>query len=98
MGEGKRRDQAGRPGRRRPVAESWTTFLLMVVPTNASDIQRGEMRRAYYAGAEAVLQIMMKQLDHTTDPDEITDNDMRLMEDVHEDIVQFAEDVKEGKV
>lgn len=37
--------------------DAWTSFAGAVVPLNASDIQRTEMRRAFYAGAIAVIDI-----------------------------------------
>ncbi len=39
------------------VQEKWDSFSLLVVPKDASPVQRQEMRRAFYAGAEAMMQI-----------------------------------------
>jgi hypothetical protein len=37
------------------VARAWDTYRALVVPANAIDIQVRECRRAFYAGAQAIL-------------------------------------------
>ena len=39
------------------LVNEWTRFAGRVIPLDASDIQRTEMRRAFYAGAIAVIDI-----------------------------------------
>lgn len=43
------------------IAEIWETFeKLVLLPIKASDTQRNEMRKAFYAGAGAALQISLQ--------------------------------------
>jgi hypothetical protein len=42
---------------RKRIASEWNSFEKAVMPQNASAIQRKEMRRAFYAGGWAMLQI-----------------------------------------
>lgn len=37
------------------IAEQWLEFSAMVLPNNVSDVQRTEMRRAFYAGFHSAL-------------------------------------------
>lgn len=37
------------------LAQLWDEFVAKVIPADAPEIQRKEMRRAYYAGAHAAL-------------------------------------------
>jgi len=37
------------------IAETWVTFEKLVLPKNASIIQRQEMQKAFYAGAHGML-------------------------------------------
>ena len=41
--------------RRLLMAEQWDQFARAVVPVGAPLVQRQEMRRAFYAGAQAIL-------------------------------------------
>ena len=42
----------------RPIAEAWSSYAQAVVPRVASIVQRQESRRAFYAGAGALQQIL----------------------------------------
>jgi hypothetical protein len=96
MGEGKRRDAAGRPDRRRPITERWESFRVLVMHPEAPPGQVREMRRAFFAGAEALLTLQMRDFENTPDA-EPTEADMQLMDDIHADIVAFAHEVKAGR-
>lgn len=41
------------------IFEQWTSFNRQVVPPDASPIQREEMRRSFYAGATAMMGLML---------------------------------------
>jgi hypothetical protein len=45
------------------LATEWREFANAVLPETVGDVQRTEMRRAFYAGANALLSAMMKFLD-----------------------------------
>lgn len=42
-----------------PIADTWRDFESRIVPADAPDVQRREMRRAFYAGASAALGAMV---------------------------------------
>lgn len=42
-----------------PLATAWSSFSAKVIPAEASELQRREMRRAFYAGASAALGAMV---------------------------------------
>lgn len=39
------------------IGESWRLFERFIIPKDAGEVQREEMRRAFYCGAESVLRI-----------------------------------------
>jgi hypothetical protein len=39
------------------IQEQWSSFAALVVPKDAPAVQVTEMRRAFYAGAEAMMRI-----------------------------------------
>lgn len=41
------------------IADMWETFNRTVVPAEASDTQRREMRRAFYGGAAGFLHLQL---------------------------------------
>jgi hypothetical protein len=76
--------------------ETWKDYRTKVLPLDAPAIQARECRRAYYAGAWALLSILLGQLEQNTDG-EPTAADLRLMDDLHAEMLAFGERVKEGK-
>lgn len=76
------------------IAASWASFDRAVMPPGISDVQRREMRRAFYAGAASLLRVLMDELD---EGDELTDNDMTRMVALNGELQQFAEDLKQGR-
>lgn len=76
------------------IAAKWVSYRDRVLPLRASDVQIIETRRGFYAGALALLEIMMTSLDPGTDP---TDADLRKMDDIEEELKDFVEDVKRGR-
>src|SRR5262245_43556272 len=54
----------------------WHEFERKVMPQGAGEIQRREMRRAFFSGAWAIYAIMMNQMDADR---EHTANDLELM-------------------
>jgi hypothetical protein len=73
----------------RPIAAKWDLFAAAVLPTDASRIQRQEMRRAFYAGAEALRQVMLDAPDD--DAGELAHCDA-----IEADFMAFAAAVKNG--
>lgn len=75
------------------VTESWQSFWKAVGPPDASEIQKTEMRRAFYAGAWAVFCQMRR-----TGDDDIPEGTgvMHLMS-IEAECRTFQRLVKEGK-
>lgn len=74
------------------VAESWLSFWKAVAPPDASDTQKTEMRRAFYAGAWAV----MCQVRRVGDDDVPEDAGVRHLESLHQECRAFQQLIKEG--
>lgn len=78
------------------IAAEWASFEEALLK-DAPPIQRQEMRRAFYAGAQTFLGIMTGHLSETEDPDEVTEEDMNLLETLSNELEQFGKDVQEGR-
>jgi hypothetical protein len=77
----------------RTIADQWALFEKLVIPANAPPIQRQEMRRAFYAGAEALLGLQMEIGDGS-----ITEEaGVAIIEGWHDECRRFAAMVAEGK-
>jgi hypothetical protein len=81
----------------RPVftlAASWASFEAGALPVMVGDVQRREMRRAFYAGAAGMLGTIMDMLDPG---DDATEADLDNMDKLHAEIVRFGEDMEAGR-
>jgi hypothetical protein len=76
------------------MAEQWDKFARAVVPIGAPPIQRQEMRRAFYAGAQAVMFGVIAAFAPETEP---TPEDLQVMDDLERELSDFAVAVKEGR-
>jgi hypothetical protein len=76
------------------LAQQWTSFELMTGVVKTSGIQRHEMRRAFYAGAAALMDAMMIGLSADAEP---TEADMQYMDSIADELRQFAENVSIGR-
>ncbi|HZT29697.1 MAG TPA: hypothetical protein VFA33_07440 [Bryobacteraceae bacterium] len=76
------------------MAEQWDQFARAVLPPGVSEIQRREMRRAFYAGAESILFRVIQAFAPESEP---TDADLQIMEDLHQELRDFGEMVKQGR-
>lgn len=74
------------------IADQWATFAAMVVPKGATAVQRQEMRRAFYAGAEAMLRLQWIAGDIR-----VTENGaIAMIEGWHDECRRFAQQVADG--
>jgi hypothetical protein len=73
-----------------PLARKWDLFSAAVLPTDASAIQRKEMRRAFYAGAEAMRQVLLDAPDDEA-------GELALCDSVEADFMAFAAAVQSGQ-
>ena len=76
------------------IAEKWNECARMILPADCSPLQRREMRRAFYAGAEGLLKAIMADL---SDEPDVTPNDMNLMLGINRELKWFAQLVKDGR-
>jgi hypothetical protein len=80
--------------KRQLMAESWDDFARSVFHDNIPEIQRREMRRAFYAGAHAIL---FKVIDSLAPESEPTAEDLDIMSNLHNELLEFATAVAEGR-
>lgn len=80
--------------KRQLMAEQWDSFARQIIPPGAPAVQRQEMRRAFYAGAQAILYGILTNLAPEHDP---TPEDLQALENVAEELRAFAKHVKEGR-
>jgi hypothetical protein len=76
------------------MAEQWDQFARAVLPRDASPIQKQEMRRAFYAGAQGILFRVIASFAPESEP---TEDDLRIMSDLERELSDFAESVKAGR-
>lgn len=71
-----------------PMNDIWEGYRKMVVPPQASAAQIVETQRAFFAGAAALYEYIMR---HGLDPgDEITDNDLARMAEIDRELRAFG--------
>jgi len=80
--------------KRQLMAEQWDQFARAVLPANCATVQRWEMRRAFYAGAQGILLKVIASLAPEGEP---TAEDLALMDDLERELSDFAEAVKAGR-
>ena len=80
--------------KRQLMAEQWDEFARKVLPVNCSPVQRQEMRRAFYAGAQAILFRVIAAFAPETEP---TEADLQVMDDVNQELETFAKMVQQGR-
>lgn len=76
------------------VEQEWREFESHTIPPRAGDPQRKDMRRAFYAGAFAILQRTAHAL---SEGDAMTPADDAIMEGVAKEFDDFADAVKAGR-
>jgi hypothetical protein len=76
------------------MEEQWNEFARLVLPGDASALQKRDMRRAFYAGGVAII----FQIAAAFPPNaEATEADLQLMDDLQQELNAFVRDVKAGK-
>jgi hypothetical protein len=80
--------------KRQLMAEQWDQFARAVLPKDAPADQRREMRRAFYAGAQGILFKVITALAPDSEP---TEEDLRMMDDLERELLDFAEMIKAGR-
>lgn len=80
--------------KRQLMAEQWNDFSRNCLHPRTHETQKREMKRAFYAGAQAILFKVIHGLTTDADP---TPEDLEMMTNVHNELQEFAAAVKEGK-
>lgn len=75
---------------------AWRSYAEAVIPLDAPDIQRTEMRRAFYAGAALLFGGIMAMLDPGPDI-EPTAADLRKMDALKKELDDFARHIRQGR-
>lgn len=73
---------------------AWRSYREDVLPNDAPSNQQIECRRAFYAGAQSLFEAIMMNLGPGEEP---TEAEIAMMDEVHEELQQFARDVLAGK-
>jgi hypothetical protein len=79
---------------RRSFAEEWEHYAEQVIPKTAPPMQLREMKRSFYAGAATMLSLTSGGFDADSEPTEL---DVAWLESIHQELVQFAADLGEGR-
>jgi hypothetical protein len=75
------------------IKEEWNSFDKDVVPAGAHHVQRQEMKRAFYAGAHAIL----CQVRAIGEDDAVSELDgVRILEGLWQESLRFKESVLRG--
>ena len=77
----------------RTMAGQWEDMRRLLL-ADAHPVQVQEMRRAFYAGGQALLGLIMSNLDPGEEP---TDADLARMDQLEAELMQFGRDVAEGR-
>lgn len=80
--------------KRQLMAEQWDQFARKVLPKDAPYIQRQEMRRAFYGGAQAILFRVLVALSPDSEP---TAEDLQVMADLDQELQDFGKLIQEGR-
>jgi hypothetical protein len=76
------------------MAEQWMLFESVCLK-GASDLQRRDMKVAFYAGAECILFRIIQSFAPESEP---TETDLKIMENVYQELVDFSKAVQKGKI
>lgn len=77
--------------------EAWCSFEQAILPPSFSDIQRTEMRRAFYAGGIALFEALVGNVGDN--PDEpLTPAEISVMEDLSTELEEWKEMMARGEV
>jgi hypothetical protein len=87
--------QATPPTGEHTIAAAWASLEGSIFAADTPELQRSEMRRAFYAGAATLLGLMMDALDPNTD--DATPADLSRMDGWKSELDTFGVDVQAGR-
>ena len=77
----------------RTIADQWAEFERRILPKNAPTVQRVETKRAFYAGAQAVLFVMVQ----IADADASDEAGAAILEGLHDECRRFGAEIAAGR-
>ena len=77
------------------IEGGWRSLEIVAIPKEASDVQKLEMRKAYFAGAQHLWASILAFLDPGKEP---TEKDMERMILIHDELVAFYKSLKEQEM
>lgn len=80
---------------RRRMAEQWDCFARSVLHPSAPPVQRHEMRRAFYAGAQAFQFLILTTMNGPNEP--VSAEELEMAVDLRTELAEFTELVKAGR-
>jgi hypothetical protein len=80
--------------KRQLMGEQWDEFARKILPPNCPNTQRIEMRRAFYAGAQAILFRVIVAFAPEAEP---TAADLQVMDDLDQELQDFGKMIQEGR-
>ncbi|PHR91080.1 MAG: hypothetical protein COA69_13590 [Robiginitomaculum sp.] len=75
----------------KPIAGGWLLFVKVADLDEHSKAQRKEMHQAYFTGAQHTFAMMMHGL---SDGEEITETDLKRMDNIANELAEFAAEMK----
>lgn len=69
------------------IEKEWLDYRNDVIPKEAGLVQLQECRRAFYAGAWGLLQLILNQVEPGTEP---TDADLQMMSEIRQELEEFC--------
>lgn len=78
------------------LSSRWLEYDLRILPRGCSDAQRTETRRAFYAGANAVFDMLIA-ISGRVDTDTQNEDDEKILERLGEEFIAFARDIQRGR-
>lgn len=76
------------------LGAAWREYRTKVIPLEAPAIQAQESRRAFYAGAQALLGLLLNVMEPGT---ELTAADLKVMDEIAAELTAFSQAVREGR-
>ncbi len=81
------------PRIKRPIETEWRAYAECVIPLDASDRQRVECRRAFYAGATSLVRALGKQEPRGN----LIDTYLAVIEGATDELKHFIDESKSGR-
>jgi hypothetical protein len=75
------------------IAAQWRSYRNEVMPANAGPTQLQETRRAFYAAAHSVLQVML----HVVAAEEDDEVGVQILQAMHDECQAFSQSIARGE-